>query len=258
MRSGPNRGRNTHLGKPAVGRREVVRPELISLDDVVSGVENMLRRTIGEEIELDVRLAGQSTTIVAVRGRIEQVLVNSAVNARDAMADGGTLLIDSSVIDVDASFDGGFAGIKPGRFVRLRVGDTGHGMAPEVVQHAFDPFYTTKPKGEGTGTGPGLATVYGIVTQAAGSCRSTPRSTTARASRHCSQPPTAVPPRLPPRSPHSWCRGPEPCWWWRTRRQYATSPIASCAATAIRCWWPRMAPRRSSWYGGTGAESICC
>jgi len=150
----------------AFGRREVVRPELISLNDVITGVENMLRRTIGEDIELDVRLAGQSTTILADRGQIEQVLVNLSVNARDAMVGGGTLLIDSAVIDMDDSSVGGFAGIEQGRYVRLRVSDTGHGMAPEVLRHAFDPFYTTKPKGEGTGLG--LATVYGIVTQAGG------------------------------------------------------------------------------------------
>jgi len=151
----------------AFGRREVVRPELVALNDVIGGVEDMLRRTIGEDIELEIDLTPRPTTIVADRGRIEQVLVNLAVNARDAMhLGGGRLVIDTAAVEVDDTLAAGFPGLKNGPYVRLRVSDTGRGMAPDVLERAFEPFYTTKPKGQGTGLG--LATVYGIVTQAGG------------------------------------------------------------------------------------------
>jgi PAS domain S-box-containing protein len=151
----------------AFGRREVVRPEMISLNAVIGEVEDMLRRTIGEDIELEVALHAEPSTILADRGRLEQVLVNLAVNARDAMrVGGGRLIIDTANTDADEALASGFAGLKPGSYIRLRVSDTGHGMTPDVMQRAFEPFYTTKAKGEGTGLG--LATVYGIVTQAGG------------------------------------------------------------------------------------------
>jgi CheY-like chemotaxis protein len=99
-------------------------------------------------------------------GQLEQVLVNLAVNARDAMPSGGKLTIDTAAVDVDSHDAAARGGLDPGRYLRLRVSDTGTGMPPEVVDRAFDPFFTTKPSGEGTGLG--LATVYGIITQAGG------------------------------------------------------------------------------------------
>jgi len=147
-------------------RREVVRPRVLNLDSVVAAVEEMLRRTLGEHIEFVIKLAGDLWPVLADSGQLERVLVNLAVNARDAMPDGGTLTIDTANVITDADTIAGVPGAPPGRTVRLRVSDTGTGMPADVAQHIFEPFFTTKPKGDGTGLG--LATVYGIVSQAGG------------------------------------------------------------------------------------------
>ncbi len=150
----------------AFGRREVVHPELIDVNAIVRDVQELLRRTIGEHVELVADLAPSLHRVMADPGRIEQVLVNLAVNARDAMPGGGRLSIQTADVEVDEGWLVGMPDVRPGAYVRLRVSDTGTGMPPEVMQRAFEPFFTTKPKGEGTGLG--LATVYGIVTQAGG------------------------------------------------------------------------------------------
>ena len=150
----------------AFARREVIRPQVLDLDTVITGVEEMLRRTIGDHIELVVTLGGNLWPILADPGKLEQILVNLAVNARDAMPGGGTLTIDTSNIIVDADTIAGGSKAQPGRNVRLRVSDTGSGMTADVIEHVFEPFFTTKE--EGAGTGLGLATVYGIVGQAEG------------------------------------------------------------------------------------------
>lgn len=147
----------------AFARREVVQPQVLDLDTVVTAVEEMLRRTLGEHVELAISLAGGLHPVLADPGRLEQVLVNLAVNARDAMPGGGTLTIDTSNITVDAESIAGGAESPLGQQVRLRVSDTGTGMPPEVVAHAFEPFFTTKSDDGGTGLG--LATVYGILTR---------------------------------------------------------------------------------------------
>jgi CheY-like chemotaxis protein len=144
----------------------VIRPQLLDLDDVVGAMEQLLRRTLGEHIELIVAAATDLWAVTADSGQLEQVLVNLAVNARDAMRSGGTLAIDTANVEVDVDYAATRSELTPGRYVRLRVSDTGTGMSPEVLRHAFEPFYTTKPQGEGTGLG--LATIYGIVTQAGG------------------------------------------------------------------------------------------
>jgi PAS domain S-box-containing protein len=150
----------------AFGRREVVRPQVLNLNDVVVDVEDMLRRTLGEHVELETDLNPGVWSVLADPGQLEQVLVNLAVNARDAMPAGGRLTIDTGNMLVDAEYAGQRPGLAPGPHVRLRVSDTGTGMPQEVIDRAFEPFYTTKPKGEGAGLG--LATVYGIITQADG------------------------------------------------------------------------------------------
>jgi two-component system, cell cycle sensor histidine kinase and response regulator CckA len=144
-------------------RREVVRPQVLDLDFVVADVEELLRRTLGEEVELVISLAGHLWPVLADPGQLEQVLVNLAVNARDAMPSGGTLTIDTSNCTVDADSVAAGAESPVGPSVRLRVSDTGTGMPAEVVEHAFEPFFTTKS--ESAGTGLGLATVYGILAQ---------------------------------------------------------------------------------------------
>jgi signal transduction histidine kinase/CheY-like chemotaxis protein len=150
-------------------RRDVIRPQVLDLDTVIAAIEEMLRRTIGEHVELVTSLAGDLWPVLADPGQLEQVLVNLAVNARDAMPTGGTLTIDTSNVTVDADAIAGGSQARRGRNVRLRVSDNGTGMPAEVAQHAFEPFFTTKA--DGLGTGLGLATVYGILAQADGNIR---------------------------------------------------------------------------------------
>ncbi len=150
-------------------RREVVQPRVLNLNDAVASVEQLLRRTLGEHVRLVTSLARDLSLVLADPGQIEQVLVNLAVNARDAMPGGGTLTIETANTDVDQAYAASRVGLAPGRYVGVKVSDTGTGMPADVIERAFDPFYTTKPKGEGSGLG--LATVYGIITQAGGNVR---------------------------------------------------------------------------------------
>ncbi len=150
----------------AFARREVVQPEVVDVNDVVTDVEQLLRRTLGEHVELHSSLARELRPVLADPGQLEQILVNLAVNARDAMPDGGTLRIDTANMNIDEEYAASRPELSPGPHVRLRVSDTGMGMPPETAQRAFDPFFTTKPPGQGTGLG--LAIVYGIIQQAGG------------------------------------------------------------------------------------------
>jgi PAS domain S-box-containing protein len=145
------------------GRREVVRPRVLDLNEVVGEVEHLVRRTFGDRVEVVTRLAPDLWTVLADSGQLEHLLLNVARNASDAMPDGGVLTIETANVDVGEA-DG--SDVPPGRRVRLRVGDTGPGMDPAVKARAFEPFFTTKPDGDGSGLG--LATVYGIVTQLGG------------------------------------------------------------------------------------------
>ena len=147
-------------------RSDVVHREVLDLNEVVAGLEQLLRRTLGERIELVTAPADGLWPVEADRGQLEQVLVNLAVNARDAMPGGGRLTIDTANITVDDAYAEGRPGLQPGRYARLRVADTGTGMDPPKLDRVFEPFFTTKPKGQGTGLG--LATVYGIVSRAGG------------------------------------------------------------------------------------------
>ncbi|MEV6844625.1 PAS domain S-box protein [Actinoplanes sp. NPDC051411] len=162
--------RATRLTKQllAFGRRDITQAQVLSLNHVIGDIEPMLRRTLGEHIHLITTLDRQLRPVYADAGQLEQILVNLAVNARDAMPSGGTLSIETSPADIGAA-DTTTTNVPAGRYVRLRVSDTGVGMPPEVIERAFEPFYTTKPKGSGTGLG--LATVYGIATAAGGDVR---------------------------------------------------------------------------------------
>lgn len=139
---------------------------MINLNDVVTETEQLLQRTLGEHIELRCTLTPDLSAVVADVGQIEQVLINLAVNARDAMPDGGVLTIETGNVDVDPTYADSRPELTPGPYVRVRLSDTGVGMQQETLEHAFEPFFTTKPEGEGTGLG--LATIYGIVTQSGG------------------------------------------------------------------------------------------
>jgi hypothetical protein len=138
----------------------------MNINSVVAEMEPLLRRTLGEHIEL-VALPGRDLWPVMIdSGQLSQVLTNLAVNSRDAMQKGGKLTVDASNVDVDSAYAAARQGLKPGRYVQLRVSDTGTGMDKKTLEHAFEPFFTTKARGHGTGLG--LATIYGIVTQAGG------------------------------------------------------------------------------------------
>ncbi len=139
---------------------------VLDLNEVVAGIDKFLRRSLGEDIALITNLTGEPCRVRADPGRLEQVLVNLAVNARDAMPGGGTLTIDTGLVTVDEHYAAQRPGLRTGRYTRLRVSDTGTGMNRATVERAFEPFFTTKPKGQGTGLG--LATMYGIITQAGG------------------------------------------------------------------------------------------
>jgi nitrogen-specific signal transduction histidine kinase/ActR/RegA family two-component response regulator len=147
-------------------RRQAVEPRLIELNAVVRSVEKMLHRLVGEDIRVTVVLEPRATPVLADVGHIEQILMNLAVNARDAMPRGGTLSICTALVEPeDEARERGQGSAPPAR-VSLTVSDTGTGMDAEVKSHLFEPFFTTKSTGEGTGLG--LATVYGIVQQSGG------------------------------------------------------------------------------------------
>ena len=148
------------------GRRERVQLEALDLNAVVADVQSLLTRSIGEHIKLVAHPAADLPPVRGDRSQIETVLVNLAVNARDAMPDGGTLTIESGVTLLDGEQAGLFPPVPSGSYVTLSVTDTGVGMSPDVVMRIFEPFFTTKPPGHGTGLG--LATVHGIVAGAGG------------------------------------------------------------------------------------------
>jgi PAS domain S-box-containing protein len=147
-------------------RREVLRPQVLDLNEVIGDMEGLLRTTIGQNVEhLRMAFAQDLPPITIDRGQIEQVVMNLAVNARDAMPERGELVIETAIVHMDEEA-ARLRQLVPGTYVLLSVSDTGMGMSREVAARAFEPFFTTRPAGEGTGLG--LATVFGIVTQAGG------------------------------------------------------------------------------------------
>jgi signal transduction histidine kinase/CheY-like chemotaxis protein len=150
----------------AFGRHQVLNPQALDLNVVVGDIERMLRRLIGEDIDLEFHAGVPLGCVLADRGKIEQVIVNLAVNARDAMPGGGRLTIETSNVELDGAFLQSHAGASAGPHVLLAVSDTGVGMDPDTRARIFEPFFSTKARDKGSGLG--LATVYGIVTQAGG------------------------------------------------------------------------------------------
>ena len=151
----------------AFSRKQIIEPKVLDLNDLIGGMHTMLARLIGENIELRTVSCSGLGPVKVDPGQIEQVLVNLAVNARDAMPDGGKLIIETANVELDAGYCARHPDASTGRFVMLAVSDTGHGMGEEVRKHIFEPFFTTKPKGSGTGLG--LSTIYGAVRQSGGS-----------------------------------------------------------------------------------------
>ena len=149
----------------AFGRKQMLNPQVLDVNALVAGVQELLRRIIGEDVTLAVRLADDPAAVDADPAQLEQVLLNLVVNARDAMPEGGRLTISTEIAAL-ADGQAGTPELPAGEYVLITVADTGSGMAPEVRERAFEPFFTTKERGQGTGLG--LATVYGIVRQSGG------------------------------------------------------------------------------------------
>jgi CheY-like chemotaxis protein len=150
----------------AFSRKQVLQPEVFDPNTLVEGTSKMLRRLIGEDIEIVNKLDPAVGKINADRGQFEQVLINLVVNARDAMPQGGKITVVTENVNLDQSYAGLRIAVKPGAYVMLAVSDTGTGMNTETQQQIFEPFFTTKEIGKGTGLG--LATIYGIVKQSGG------------------------------------------------------------------------------------------
>ena len=219
----------------------------------LSAISEMLPRVLPETIQVTINAAPDLPPINADAGMMEQMLMNLAVNARDAMPEGGRLTISAEAVEVTAALAQNNQDARPGRFLCLSVTDTGCGMAPDVLSHIFEPFFTTKAVGKGTGLG--LATVYGIVKQHEGwvEVQSQPgQGTTFRIFI-----PTCTSSRkpTPPRRRRSRCAAAaKPFWWWRMKRPCASMWSKYCVPMVIRPLPPSPAP--TPWSAGrkTGAR----
>jgi signal transduction histidine kinase/CheY-like chemotaxis protein len=150
----------------AFSRRQVAVPRVVDLNEIVQTIDKMLRRIIGEDIQLEIRLASELPSVRVDPSHIDQVIMNLAVNSRDAMPQGGKLTIETAELELNQEYAGQHIGVQAGHYVMLAVSDTGSGMDADTCARIFEPFFTTKEKGKGTGLG--LSIVYGIVKQNGG------------------------------------------------------------------------------------------
>jgi PAS domain S-box-containing protein len=150
----------------AFSRKQVIEPKFMNLNDVINNVQKMIVTLLGENIKLSIVSDNNLSQIKADPGQIEQIILNLSVNARDAMPNGGNLIIETRNTSLDEEYSKSHLNVAPGSYVMLAMSDTGIGMSKETISHCFEPFYTTKEKGKGTGLG--LSTVYGIINQSGG------------------------------------------------------------------------------------------
>jgi len=150
----------------AIGRRQSLQIQRINLNESVEGMVMLLKRTLGEDIVLDIQMSPEPEFVEADSGGIEQIILNLAINARDAMPKGGSLQIKTRCVKLDEGYCNTHVAVEPGRYGMLEIKDSGHGMDPAVQEHIFEPFFTTKERGRGTGLG--LSMVYGIIRQCRG------------------------------------------------------------------------------------------
>src|ERR1700746_3408393 len=148
------------------GRNQGLQPRTLDLNAIVVNMDSLLRRLIDDNIEMVTRVQDDLGKVKADPAQIDQVVMNLLAKTRDAMPDGGRLLLETMNLDLGAAYANEHVSVKPGRYVMLAVSDTGVGMDQHTLAHIFEPFYTTKESGRGTGLG--LSTVYGIVKQSGG------------------------------------------------------------------------------------------
>ena len=153
----------------AFARRQPLKPEYTNLNTLVPEMRDLIQKSVGEAVQVELRLAQELWPIWADANQVESALLNLAINARDAMPNGGRLTVETSNTHLDAAYVGSEPGVQPGDYVMLAVTDTGTGMSPDVLTRAFEPFFTTKPVGQGTGLG--LSQLYGFVQQSGGHVR---------------------------------------------------------------------------------------
>jgi CheY-like chemotaxis protein len=164
--AGVTRGSKLASQLLAFGRRQPMRPKVVNLGRFIRDMDDMLRRALGEEIEIETVISGGLWNTMVDPSQVENALLNLAINARDAMKGRGKLTIEAGNASLDAVYAAAHPDVRPGQYVMLAVTDTGSGMSGEVIEHAFEPFFTTKPEGQGTGLG--LSMVWGVVKQSEG------------------------------------------------------------------------------------------
>ena len=222
---------------------QVLQPKVIDLNEIVAEMGKMLPRLIGEDVELRILEGTPPSRVKADPGQMEQVILNLAVNARDAMPKGGILSIETRSVEVDEFLARRHPPLVPGPYVLLTVSDTGVGMDAETQAHIFEPFFTTKEVGKGTGLG--LATVYGVVKQSGGYIwvsSEVGKGTTFQV--YLPRAEESIEGPIVPAVEEERPGGAETIFWPRTRRQCGKSRANFCRYPVIPCLRPATEPRR--------------